>query len=126
MKATAYSYRWAGLSPAAAVLALAGCSSIEPPTGIVSQAELAVNEAGQGEAAQYAPQPLSQAQRELDNAKRAMDAERYLDARRSAEKALVDAQLAEARAGAEKQKRTLNELREGVRTLDETTQSIVR
>lgn len=96
-----------------------GCSSDSPPTGAVSQAELAVSQAGQGKASEYAAPELSRAREKLDEAKRAMDGERYTEARRLAEQALVDAQLAEAKAAAEQQRQTAQELRKSIEALQQ-------
>lgn len=95
-----------------------GCSST-PPTGVISQAELAVSEASQSKAPQYAAADLNIARDKLIEAKRALDSERYTEARRLAEQALVDAQLAEAKAQAEQQRRTLEELRKSLEALKE-------
>lgn len=113
------SQRRIGAILALAWLGTSACSSVSPPTGVVSQAELAVRQAGQSEAAQYAPTELSRAREKLDSAKRAMDAERYVEARRLAEQALADAQLAEVRAEAEQQRRAASELRKSIETLRE-------
>jgi len=98
-----------------------GCSST-PPTEVMSQAELAVSEASQGKAPQYAAADLNIARDRLVEAKRAVDSGRYTDARRFAEQALVDAQLAEAKAQAEQQRRTLEELRKSLEALKEETE----
>lgn len=99
--------------------AIYGCTSTPPPQETVAQAELVVTETGQGRAPQYASSELSKARDKLDAAKRAMDAERYTEARRLAEQALVDARLAEAKAQAEQQRQTLQELRKNIEALRE-------
>lgn len=99
--------------------AIYGCTSTPPPRETVAQAELVVAETGQGRAPQYASSELSKARDKLDAAKRAMDAERYTEARRLAEQALVDARLAEAKAQAEQQRQTLQELRKNIEALRE-------
>ena len=68
-----------GVSFVCGVVGLGGCSATQPPTAVVSQAQLAVREAGQSQAAQYASRELSSAQEKYDRAKRALDAERYTD-----------------------------------------------
>lgn len=111
--------RRAGALLVFSALGLGACSSMPPPEGAMSQAELAVQEAGSSRAPELAATELNQARTKLDAAKRAMDAERYLEARRLAEKALVDAQLAEARAEAEADKRTAQELRKSIEALQQ-------
>lgn len=98
-------------------LSLCGCSAARPPTAIVSQAELAVRHAEQNKASEYASQELSVARRKFDSAQRAMEAGRYKEARRLAEEALVDAQLAESKAEAESTKQTAQELHKAIESL---------
>lgn len=112
--------QWAGVLLACGIIGISGgCASTPPPRETIGQAELAVTEAGQGKAPQYAAPELSKARSKLDEAKRAMDAERYIEARRLAEQALVDAQLAAAKAQAEEQRQTLQELRKSIEALQE-------
>ena len=109
--------RWVGALLAGGIIGIGGCSSTPPPREAVSQAELAVTQAGQGRAPQYAAPELNKARDKLTEAKRAMDAERHAEARRLAEQALVDAQLAEAKAQAEQQRQVLQELRKSIEAL---------
>jgi len=60
---------------------------------------------------------LQTAREHLDKAKQAMDDEEYDEARRLADQALVNAQLAEAKAGAEKSRQAAAELRRSIETL---------
>lgn len=99
------------------MLSVGGCSSAQPPTAIVSQAELAVQQAGQSKASHHASTELNLARQKFDSAKRAMDAERYEEARRLAEQALVDAKLAEMRAEAQSAKIAAQELRKAIESL---------
>jgi hypothetical protein len=75
-----------------------GCAAPRSSTRAVSQAELAVNDATVSEADAYAPVDVRLAREKLDRAQAAYDDGDYDRARRLAEEALVDAQLAEARA----------------------------
>jgi hypothetical protein len=75
-----------------------GCAAPRNSTRAVSQAELAVNDATVSEADAYAPVDVRLAREKLDRAQAAYDDGDYDRARRLAEEALVDAQLAEARA----------------------------
>ncbi len=96
---------------------ISGCSSGGLTTAIISQAELAVLEAGVRKAPHYAPLELRLAQENLDRAKRAMDLGNYEPARRLAEQALVDAQLAKAKANAEIASRNAEELQRTIEAL---------
>jgi hypothetical protein len=78
-----------------------GCAAPRSSTRAVSQAELAVNDATVSEADAYAPVDVRLAREKLDRAQAAYDDGDYDRARRLAEEALVDAQLAEARAESE-------------------------
>ena len=102
----------------AGAMLLVGCgSNPPPPTDTLAQAELAVKQAAQSEAGQYAGADLALAQDKLARSRDALAAEDHVRARRLAEQALVDAELAEARAEAERQVRTAAELRGSVDAL---------
>lgn len=75
-----------------------GCAAPRSSTRAVSQAELAVQDATTSEADTYASADVQLAREKLDRAQAAYDDGDYDRARRLAEEALVDAQLAEARA----------------------------
>lgn len=110
-------YRWMQLPLCLGVTAFIGCSTVRPPDENVAKAELAVREANQTKAQQYSPLELQLARDNLEKARRAMKDEDYVQARRLADKALVDAQLAETKASTEEAKRVANELRESLETL---------
>ncbi|MDX1542256.1 MAG: DUF4398 domain-containing protein [Geminicoccaceae bacterium] len=95
-------------------LLLAACASTPPPEGELRAAEVAVGEAVEADAGVHAPALLQQARDKLARAKQAVDDERPVEARRLAEQAAVDAQLAEARARAEVATGHLREVRQGV------------
>jgi hypothetical protein len=99
------------------ILSITGCSTIGPPKDSVAAADLAVREANKSKAPQYSPLELRRATDKLDEAKRAMDKEEYIRARRLAEEALVDAQLAEAKAASEDARRTASDVRQSLETL---------
>jgi hypothetical protein len=99
------------------ILSITGCSTIGPPKDSVAAADLAVRQANKSKAPQYSPLELRRAMDKLDEAKRAMDKEEYIRARRLAEEALVDAQLAEAKAASEDARRTASDVRQSLETL---------
>src|SRR5262245_48674953 len=109
--------QWIGLPLVCGALGAGGCSASRPPTAIVSQAELAVQQADKSKAPQYAPRELGLAREKFDRAKRAMDTEHFEEARRLAEQALVDAQLAETKAEAESTKQVAQELLKAIESL---------
>jgi uncharacterized coiled-coil DUF342 family protein len=100
-----------------AAVVISGCSAGKPPLGTVSQAELAVQQADKNTASQYAPLELQTARDQLDGARRALGTEHYEEARRLADQALVNAQLAEAKAEAEKTRHAAEELHKSIETL---------
>jgi hypothetical protein len=78
---------------------------------------LAIQDATKSKASQYAPLELRMARDKFDKAQRAMNNKEYIHARRLAEEALVDAELAEAKASSEDARRTANELQQSLETL---------
>jgi hypothetical protein len=77
---------------------LAGCAG-RKPVAEIARADQAVRHAQTtSDADRYAPLELSSAQAKLASARRALDDGDYEDARRLAEQALADAQLAESKA----------------------------
>ncbi len=88
-----------------------GCSTAKPPTDAVAQAEFGVRAAHDASADELAPLNLRSATEKLDKAKQAMANKRYGDARRFAEDAQVDAELAEAQAEARAIRRAIDGLK---------------
>ena len=86
------------------------CSMTKPPTDVLARVELGTRAADEARAAELAPVDLKNAQEELAQARRAMAAERYDDARRLAESAEVDAELAQAKAEAEVMRRAADQI----------------
>lgn len=101
-----------------------------PPTAQISQAELAVESAAEAQAGEHAPLELRKAQDYMREARQLSDNEQYEEAERLAEKAIVEAQLAQAKAEAQVAAAALDEVRsnlntlqqEGVRTLEQQKQ----
>jgi hypothetical protein len=99
-------------------LAALGCSGTRPPTAKIAQAEQAVREATeQSEAQELAPLELRLAREKLAEARRAMDDDEHERARRLAEAAYVDAELAEEKANSEKAVRMARETQQSIETL---------
>ena len=116
---TARTGRWLAFGGAVALAACA--SSPAPPETELAAAELAVGEAEEADARTHAPVLLQQAQEKLARARQAVEGEAMVDARRLAEQATVDAQLAEAQARATIAQSNLREVQEGVDQLRERT-----
>src|SRR5215471_18575015 len=91
---------WSSVLVVCGVLGVTGCSAARPPEAAVAQAELAVRQAAESKAPLYAPSEFRVAQQKSQDAQRAMSADDYTLARRLAEQAVTDAQLAQTRASA--------------------------
>jgi hypothetical protein len=101
---------------------LVGCSAAQPPRDTLGAAELAVRRAQVSTASQHAGAELLMARDKLEAAKRAMRGERYEEARRLAEQALVDAQLAETTARTVEAQRVAREMRANIESLRRETE----
>ncbi len=93
------------------------CGGERPPLEKISVAEQMVSMADNENAAQYAPLDIRLAREKLQQAKAALDDKEYAEARRLADQASVDAQVAEAKATTEKGRRAVEELRQSIETL---------
>jgi multidrug efflux pump subunit AcrA (membrane-fusion protein) len=96
--------------------AVSGCAG-RPPIDTVSSADTALNQAMNARAAELAPMELQVALDKLNRAKQALADKEYRDARRLAEEARVDAQVAESKAHAESAGRAAREVRQSIDTL---------
>lgn len=107
-----------GLLLIAGVACALACSTPRRPYQAVEQADAAVRRADiGGEAAQHAPLELRLAREKLDEAREKLQDEQYTDARRLAEKALADVELAEARAQSQVARDTARDMREALQTI---------
>lgn len=94
-----------------------GCTTGKPPPELFSRAELTLRAAAEARADELAPMDLQRARDKFDAAKKAMAAGKYDEARRLAEVALVEAELAEAKADAEITRMAADGLRQRVDAL---------
>ena len=89
------------LCVAAWLIAVSGCSVIKkPPAETLANAESSMRSAREARADELAPGDWRSAREKLERAKRAMADRNYDQARRLAESAQVEAELAEAKAEA--------------------------
>jgi flagellin-specific chaperone FliS len=102
---------------AAALVALAACSSTPEPVAEMASARTAVRSVEDTSASKLAPVLLDRAKSKLQRAEAAMKDEQYDEARRLAEESLADAQLARAQSDALAAQRNANELEESIRVL---------
>ena len=86
---------------AAWLIAVSGCSMLnKPPTETLAKAESSIRSAREARADEVAATDFRSAREKLERAKRALADQKYDQARRLAESAQVDAELAEAKAEA--------------------------
>jgi hypothetical protein len=101
------------------VFGLAACTSGPAPEREVAAADVAVENAEEANAAARAPGPYALARDKLERAREAMGDGENEEARRLADEALVDAELAEARARSQVAQENAAEVRTSVETLRE-------
>jgi hypothetical protein len=115
--------RWLGFPVLGAILVVSGCSAKQPPVAAMSRAEMAVHQAEESPVPNEAPAELRVAREKLLAAQKAMDDDDYEEARRLAEQATVDAQLAQAKASSAETQQQAAELR---KTIDALREEAVR
>ena len=92
----------------------AGCGAREPgPPNRINQADIAIRAAVDAKAADFAPMELQSARDKLAQARRLMAADKYTEARRLAQSAQVDAELAEAKAETTVMRRAADQILRG-------------
>ncbi len=95
-----------------------GCASQGPkPTEEMTRARTVIEQADKGNAQRYAAADLQRAHDELRDAEKATNDRKYDDARRHAEAAEADADVAAARGNAGEAQRAAHEVRKGNTTL---------
>lgn len=103
-----------------ASLLFGGCASSKlPPSGEIAETRAAVQQAEQVGARNYAPLEFREASKKLEEAQKLVEAKKYKEARLLAEKAKVDAELAEIKTLSAKARKAVNELKESIRALQE-------
>jgi hypothetical protein len=101
------------------VVCLAACASDPAPEAELAAAAVAIDDAEEANAPAQASGPYELARDKLERAREAMEDGENLEARRLAEQALVDAQLAEAQARSEVARENAAELRASIETLQD-------
>ena len=112
--------RGAGAAVLAAVLVLAGCAGTpDVPEQALARAEIGIENAERSGARQFATEELDAARDKLTRARAAVDDEDMLAARRYAEQAALDAELAAAMARNHKAQASVDELDRSIEVLRE-------
>ena len=99
-----------------------GCSTMEPPQAEYSQAKADVESANSEAGSEFAALAVHNANEKIARAKQAMDDEDYEQAKRLAEQASADANLAKATAQTEKMKKALEEVNSSLKALENELQ----
>ncbi len=107
------------IGPLIAALALGACASMPPPTAQMAVAKAAIDNAMSTGAAQAAPAEMQSARANLDRATAALETKDYKRARQYAERAEVDARLAQANERESKARQNVAEVQESTRALRE-------
>lgn len=94
-----------------ALAMLAGCTTVPAPVQELAEAEHAVQVASASDAMTLAPSELDKAHRKLEEARSALQAQDHVLARRLAEQAVVDAELAQITARAAATERAVAAIR---------------
>lgn len=102
--------------------ALGGCASEPKPTAQLERASTLVSQAEKDQAQRFAAADLQHARDELSSAQTAESEEKYGDARRLAERAAADADLASARAASGKAQQSAQQVRQSLDTLKQQLQ----
>lgn len=108
--------------PAIILLMMGACASTKPPTQQLTQLETSIKQAEQVGAENYAPLELREARKKLEKAREMVSQEKYEEAELVAEKAMVDAELAEIKTLSSKSQQAVDQLRESIRVLQEEIQ----
>lgn len=99
------------------------CGSTKPPSEDITRAENTIKQAEQIGAQNYAPLELREARQKLERANKLVEEEKYEEAKRMADQAEIDAELAEAKTLSEKAQKAVHELRESIKALREEISS---
>ena len=105
-----------------AAAALGGCASQPKPTAQLVRASTLVSEAEKSEAQHFAAADLQRARDELSGAQAAESDGKYANARRLADRAAADADLASARAASGKAQQSAEQVRHSLDTLKQQLQ----
>ena len=102
------------------MVVMTGCAvQVPAPEKEVTLATQSIVQAESSGAVEFAPVELKSARDKLNQANRAMDNQEHIVARRLAEEAMVDANLAEAKARSAKSQKVVDELKESIRILEQ-------
>jgi hypothetical protein len=102
-----------------AAMLLPGCASAPIPSEQFAISQTAIDNATAAGATEYAPLEIKNARDKLAAAHQAVDQKEYPAAAALAEEASVDAKLAQTKAASEKAKKSVAEIQDNLRTLQD-------
>lgn len=105
--------------PVLLLLITGACASTKPPTQQLTQLETSIKQAEQIGADDYAPLEIREARKKLEEARALVGQEKYEDAELVAERAMVDAELAQVKTLSSKSQKAVKQLQESIKTLQE-------
>lgn len=108
--------RLRALAALTGLLLLVGCAS-EPPRELLSQADIAIQDAERAGTSQYEPELLSSARAKFNRANKKVADDENEEARRMAEEAIAEATLANAKAEAAKEAKQADEMKKAIEAL---------
>lgn len=110
---------WTLCAPFAAALLAAGCASAPPAAPAIAAGGASIEAARAGGATELASSEIDAARRKLDQARTLAAAGDQKGARRLAEEADIDAQLARGKASSERSQRAVSEIEASLQSLRE-------
>lgn len=111
------SHPWRAGAAVTLALALGACASVPPPKEELAVTRSILEQARGAGAAGASNYELTTAEQKYDRAQRAMRDEQYMEARRLAQEAEVDARLALAKANTTKARAAVAEVQDSIRVL---------
>lgn len=122
---TRFHRSYLGLGAFGALALLTACASDPPPDDALASAEVAYQQAEAAGAAAHSPTEMMSARAKLDEAKLAAADEKYSRARRLAEEAQADSQLAVAKSRAATAEANTNSMRDTLDALREDATPVI-
>ncbi len=103
-------------------LLFGACSSTKPPTQKLTQTEASIRQAEQVGAEEYAPLEIREARKKLEQSKDLVEDEKYEEAKRTADQAMVNAELAQIKSLSAKAQKAVYELKQSIQALQDEIQ----
>ncbi|MFA5669527.1 MAG: DUF4398 domain-containing protein [Balneolaceae bacterium] len=102
---------------------MGACASTKPPSEKLTRVKSSIQQAEQVGADDFAPLEIREARKKLDQAQELVGKKKYEEAKLMADRAMVDADLAQIKTLSEKSQKAVNELRESIRVLKQEIQN---